>query len=1101
MNEERRLVTVLFADVIGSTGLGETLDPEDLRLLLTRYYELAKTVVGEFGGTIEKFIGDAVVAIFGVPHVHDDDAARACAAAVLLRDRVRQDPGLGERLPIRIGINTGEVVTNPDAGERDFVITGDAVNIAARLQQAAGPWSILAGERTAHAALTVGFGPATHLEVRGRAAHVVAREVLDAHAPASRVRLPMVGRDADLKQLELLLSRVISDRRPQVVSVVAPPGVGKTRLLEAFRERLPDLAPGASIAVAQCLPYGERLTYWPMRAMLLQLLALPESSSADLVRSAIGQWLGDGVSEPARVAELLAATIGIGETETADRSELFGAWRDALEAAARRAPLVIAFEDLHWASDSMLELVEFVMQPRRETSLLLIALARPELLDRRPSWGSGRRNYVSLSLEPLDGGEMRTLLGHLLEAPSPDLVSAIARRAEGNPFYASEIVRSAIERAGSADDPAAVRHALAALPDTVQATLLARLDLLPRSERRLLQVGSIFGDTFDEAQIAALAPDLADAAAASLEQLSSRELVDSAGGRRYAFRHILIRDAAYETLPRVERARLHAGAGAWLEERSAANPNLAELVAYHYREAVTLPSELEREGLAFPDLRQRAVDWLVRAAEQANAGAAMREAAAHLVAATELADERSLPGLYRQLGEILQGEDSVDASRTALELVRRERRGADEELRIIGNLLMVYTRSQGSVARRPTLEEMEQLRADGRALLPQAQDDMARATFLIAQAFFPFWDAPYTSPAELVEAEASAQRGLALASESDEPNLRSAALDALASMAETRGDWVSGGRYSRMRLEFEARLTLTERIDARAMLAWSSTLLGELAEAEQVASVGLAPLQPTQAPPWQLHLSAWGIYALVLLGRWDEALRLAEGGARVWEKAGLGAAGFAVRGFVAALDVARARRDATATNRMLAVLRGILNHFSDDDPSGNGLAWAYLDPSPDRLRRQLIDGLSWTMATGGEDSPSESRIDFRRIDYFERVLSLLCDAGAELPPPDLLRAVANTMRSRGFRPLQAQALRALGLAAGDAPALGDALGIFEEMAAAPYAARTRAELAILTDDRALLSSALQELAGFGDVQQQERYLASSGDGVTSRAPA
>lgn len=1089
MNEERRLVTVLFADVIGSTGLGETLDPEDLRLLLSRYYELAKTVLGEFGGTLEKFIGDAVVAIFGVPHVHDDDAARACGAALELRDRVRDDPGLGERLPIRIGINTGEVVTNPEAGGQDFVITGDAVNIAARLQQSAAPWSILAGERTTHAAPTIRFGPSAMLEVRGRTAPVAAREVLEASARAAVSRLPMVGREADLQQLELLFARVVSDRRPYVVSVIAPPGTGKTRLLEAFRERLAQQVPQPVVAVAQCLPYGERLTYWPLRSLLLQLVGLPDAADADDVRSAIGRWLDDGVADPGRVAELLAATIGIGEAESVDRAELFAAWREALEAAARRTTLVIAFEDLHWASDSMLELVEFVMRPRGETRLLMIALARPELLDRRAGWGGGQRNYVALSLEPLDPDAMRDLLRQLLAVPSPDLVSAIAARAEGNPFYAAEMVRSAIERAGSADDPAAVRHALAGLPDTVQATLLARLDLLPRNERRLLQVASIFGHSFHEAEVAALAPDLASALPACVEQLSRRELIDPAGARHHSFRHILIRDAAYDTLPRVERARLHAGAAAWLEERSAANPNLAELIAYHYREAVTLPSALERERLGFSDVRQRAVDWLVRAADQANAGAAMREAAAHLVSAIDLADASSLPSLYQQLGEVLQGEGSVEASRTALELVRRERRPADEELRILGNLLLVYTRSQGSLANRPTLEEMEQLRADGTRLLEQAKDPTAQATFLIAQAFFPFWDATYTSTVELAEAEASAQRGLALAGESDEPNLRSTALDALASLAESRGDWVAGRSYSRKRLEFEDRLMLVERVDARAMVAWSSTLLGDLSEAARVSYDGLAPLLPTQAPPWQLHLRAWGIYARVLLGRWDEALTLAEDGIQVWQRAELGAAGFAVRGFIAALDVARARRNMEASDRVGTVLREILQHFPDDDDApGPGLAWAYLGPAPERLRRQVIDGLSWTMDTDHDDP---SATDFRRIDYFERVLSLLCDLGSELPPADLLQAIAQTMEKRGFRPLQAQALRALGLTTTDPRALDAAHRLFLEMEAAPYVMRTRAELAVISGDRSMLSRAIRGLAALGDLQQQERYLAAS----------
>ncbi|MGH2512020.1 MAG: adenylate/guanylate cyclase domain-containing protein, partial [Candidatus Limnocylindrales bacterium] len=266
MTEERRLVTILFADVAGSTALGEELDPEDLRALLTRYYAIASDVIGAYGGTVEKFIGDAVMAVFGLPVAHGDDAERAIGAALDLRDRVRADPRLRERLPIRLGLASGEVVARRDASAgEDFLITGDAVNTAARLQQHAEPWVILVSERSSQSARGFVYGSPARLEAKGKALPVPAR-VLVGRAPKARRQLPMIGRDTDLLQLELVARRVFTERRPFLVSIVAPAGTGKTRLVEALLERLPEINRGGTVAIAQCLPYGQRLSYWPLRA-------------------------------------------------------------------------------------------------------------------------------------------------------------------------------------------------------------------------------------------------------------------------------------------------------------------------------------------------------------------------------------------------------------------------------------------------------------------------------------------------------------------------------------------------------------------------------------------------------------------------------------------------------------------------------------------------------------------------------------------------------------------------------------------------------------------------------------------------------------------
>src|SRR5450432_344588 len=304
MTEERRLVTILFADVQGSTALGESLDPEDLRALLRRYYAIASEVIGDYGGTVEKFIGDAVMAVFGLPVAHGDDAERALGAALELRDRVRADPRLGDRLPIRLGVASGEVVARRDASAgEDFLITGDAVNTAARLQQQAEPWAILVAERSSLSAGGFRFGPSARIDAKGKALPIPAR-VLVGRAAKARRQLPMIGRDADLLQLELVARRVFTERRPFLVSIVAPAGTGKTRLVEALLDRLPEIAGGGTVAIAQCLPYGQRLTYWPLRAVLSRLVGIDDDTPPEEARRMTAAWLQDrGVEGAAGVAD------------------------------------------------------------------------------------------------------------------------------------------------------------------------------------------------------------------------------------------------------------------------------------------------------------------------------------------------------------------------------------------------------------------------------------------------------------------------------------------------------------------------------------------------------------------------------------------------------------------------------------------------------------------------------------------------------------------------------------------------------------------------------------------------------------------------------
>lgn len=1073
MAEERRLVTVVFADAVSSTALGEALDPEDMRALLARFFAIARDVVDAHAGTIEKFIGDAVMVVFGLPQAHGDDVPRALSTALEIRDRVRADLALAEKLPIRLGVNTGEVIAARVTAPGDFLVTGDAVNIAARLQQVAAPWDILCGERTVRAAsFGFVFGPAVSLDVKGKTAPVKAHSLLERRATVAARRVPLIGRERDLAHLELVAQRTVEERRPFVVSLIAPAGTGKTRLLEEFLDRLPALIPHATVGVAQCLPFGQRLSYAPLRVVLFRLIGIPEDAPPTVAREAIRRWVqGLKVDAPDRTAEFLAATVGVGETEVIDRDGLFAAWRAIVEALSHRGLLVIVFEDLHWSSDSLLDLVEFIMQPRGDSPVMMIALARPELLDRRPSWGGGWRNHVSLALEPLSDDSIARLTEYLLGGSAPEIVSLVVSRAEGNPFFAGEIAGAVMDWLPSLQDKDAVQRALAVIPDTIQATVLARLDLLSMEERRVLQLGSIFGRSFHHAGITALAPDLDREARRLIARLLDKDLIRLSESDRFTFRHILLRDIAYQTLPRTERSRYHAAAGGWLESLAPGRADeLAELIAYHYREAVILSSSLE----AVADtnvIRTKAVHWLSRAAEVARIGAAMQEAARHLRSAIELAGPQALPELHERLGDVLVwgGDVGVEAYRTALRLCQEAQRPPDQQLRVLSSLLTLPMRFGATLATRPSIEEMSELRTQGWALLELVTDERAIAAFLIAEAFYPFWRSAAGSritEGERAQAETSVRRALEIAERLDDSRLLSAALDGLGSVATDRGDWADVRAAARRRLGFQDRLDLIERTDAFAMVAWSSAFLGDLDEAIRVAEAGQAILQPGQVPMGNLHLASWRIYALTLRGRWDEALALTDQACAVWAEAGVQSTGFALHGFVAGLDIARARQDEARKERCRTVAAGILKSVPRDSRS--------------RAMRHYLTGELPLL-----EADVLRAFEFIRHEQVERSLSLCTDSGYHISP-DVLLPIAEFAAAQKNPVLEAQTWRALGMALADPDRVVRALALFERVGAVPYAARAQCERALLTKDTEELEAGMHALRELGDFDQLAR---------------
>jgi class 3 adenylate cyclase/tetratricopeptide (TPR) repeat protein len=1046
--EERRLVTVVFADVVGSTALGEQLDAEDLRAMLGAYYAIAKDVIASYGGTLEKFIGDAVMGIFGLPHSHGDDPERAVRASLELRDRVRADPELAD-LKLRFGVCSGEVVATREPGA-DFLVTGDAVNVAARLQQAAEPWSVLASERTL-TALSPAFdlGPSLDIEAKGKGSAITAREIRSMRAGGAaiaRPKAPMHGRQDELDQLALVARRAFRDKRPAFVTIIAPAGTGKTRLLEEFLVReLPLIAPSTAVAVAQCLPYGSQLTYWPLRQVLFGLTGAPEDASPVEIRERVGVWLDNP-----RYADLLATSIGYGLGEAPDRADVFAAWRYALEKASASQPLALVFEDLHWSSESLLDLVDFVMQGRGDSPILMLALSRPELLDRRPGWGGGRRNFSNLFLEPLAADDMRQLVRDLLEGGTDMTIDAVVTRAGGNPFYAEELVRSVIERGN-----------VEALPDTVQASIQARLDLLPAEERRVLQLGSIFGRTFRISGVVAIGPELASNIDSLIEGLLQRDVVKRDDLDHLTFVHILIREVTYQALTRAERARLHAAVGKWLESRAQGREAaVAELVALHFREAASLIGRQRLANLDEADVKSRAVRWLWRAGDAAGAAGANLEAGRHFRAAIELASEEQLPELYERLGDVEQLLfSSIEAYSRALELGRRLNRPAVDELRLLGGLLMCCMRWAEGVGRFP-IQDIDRMLDEGRALAATIKDPRTLARFFAVEAFYPWHitrEGGQVTPEMISASEDSGRRSAALAESVQDWNTWSAAVDGITSCLIARREWQSARGMAQRRIARQNELSIVERMDAYHMVGLMSLLSGDLAAAEETLRDAMVLLDYVQQPSAVLALLGNLMYVLMLQGRWDEIFRLGEQAVRVWNESKV-AIGPGRIGFIVGTELSRARQDLARAPAFIDALIQMTKSW----PTA-ALFRAFAEGDRPGLVREL---------------PALINRGTGRADLLERALSTLNDHGQRLDEPTL-HALRQRTHDWRIPLIEAQLSRAQG-------EFEAAATIFAQIGAKPYEARARIELAQAQGTQPD-SNAVDVLRKLGDIEYLESH--------------
>ncbi len=647
----RKTVTVLFADVTGSTAMGERLDPEVLRRVMTRYFDVSRATLERHGATVEKFIGDAVMAVFGVPAAHDDDALRAARAALELR---REVSALG--IELRIGVNTGQVV----AEDGETLVTGDAVNVAARLEQAAAAGEILLGDSTyrlARDALRVEAIAA--VEAKGKSEPVAAWRLVDVldDAPAFTRRLdaPFVGRRDELAQLVALFERAAETNVVQRMTLLGTPGIGKSRLA---RELVQHVAGKARVVVGRCVAYGEGITYWPL-AEIVQMTAGSQ-------RNAIAVVAGDEL-----VADRIAAAIGV-EGVAGTKEETQWAARRYLEMLAVERPLVVVLDDLHWAEQTFLDLVEYVTE-FAAAPILLLCTARSELLDGRPAWTVPRPNAFALVLEPLPGEDAAGLIGDVDEATRRRILDV----AEGNPLFIEQFVAMRAE-AGSDTD----------VPPTLQALLAARLDSLAPPERTVVERASVEGRSFHRGSVVELVPDdLKPSVGAHLVTLVRKEFVrpdrtQLAGDDGYRFAHVLIRDSAYEAISKELRADLHERFVGWLE-RVATNglSELEEVVAYHLEQAARYRHELE-----LPDdseAGRRAAELLVRSGTRAYDRGDLSAAQNLLGRAVPLlqpGDSLRVRALTLIGAAILDGAGGMERARGVLDQALEESRAAGDHV-------------------------------------------------------------------------------------------------------------------------------------------------------------------------------------------------------------------------------------------------------------------------------------------------------------------------------------------------------------------------------------------------------------------------------------
>jgi class 3 adenylate cyclase len=1020
LGEERKTVTVLFCDLVGSTALSEQLDPESLRAVLARYFDRSRAVLERHGGAVEKFIGDAVMAVFGIPTLHEDDPVRAVRAAGELIEEIgtlgdELQRAWGIRLQVRIGVNTGQVVAgDPRAGQA--LVSGREVNVAARLEQAAAPGEVLVGDRTAAAAnAAFEFGEPARIEAKGTAEGVVSRRLL---GPATSVRphvlgSTFVGREDELASLAGTYRRVVDARRPLLVTVVGDAGVGKSSLVRELWSLLRKESPPPGWYTGRCLSYGRGITYWALGEILRQLVGIQESAPREEVLRALGP------------REILGLTLGLEVSGDLHPLEAHGrlhrAWVELATELVAERPAVFLVEDLHWAEDPLLELLAELVRSVRGP-LLVIGTARPELRD-----GAWAMDTDRLELGPLLAGSAAQMAGELVGGDLPaDLRDIVLARSEGNPFFVEELLSSLIDRGilvrGETGWISRDLPANFAVPDSVQAVLAGRIDLLRPLDKAGLQAGSVIGRTFWPKPVR----ELLEGAEPDFPALEEREFVrrlltsSLPGDLEFAFKHELTREVAYGSLLKAKRARLHAAFADWLERAGEGRNEWAPLIGHHYAEAVR-PEDVAvawpGQGEAVDRLAAKAVTWLRRAAELAVERYAIDEALALLHRAVELErNERAQGEIWQASGRAsalkFDGEGFWAAMQKAIELA-----GPSAEL--YSDLAMQTVLRAGMWTRQPDSKLVQGWIDRALELADEGSREQGKALAALAGS---------------KDDETAARSALAIAERLGDSELRWVSLLALSSAFDAAEDFDQACVVMDQLLALLPELSNPD-IRCRALLNAVFTYLraGRLPESTR-ASVELTETAAGLTPHHRLHGASMRVLVPTLAGRWGEVRELTPEAERVVE-ANLAAATPCPMNVSTLLNcaVASARAgDESEASRLEAKADGIgmdgYRHWFD----------------PPRIRLALARNEVGEL--GQLASPESTWIE---------PPSAFLDALIALGDRERIEAEAPKWLKAGIY-AEPFALRALGVARANKEMLDQAVARFEAMGLAWHAAQTRA---------------------------------------------
>ena len=756
-SETRKVVTIVFGDVTGSTALGERLDPEAMRKVMSRYFDEMSAVIERHGGTVEKLIGDAVMAVFGIPRLHEDDALRAVRAAQDMRsvlDALNADleRNFGVALAARIGVNTGEVVAgDPAQGQR--LVTGDAVNVAARLEQVAAPGEVLLGQptlRLLHDAVEV--EPLEPLDLKGKSkranAYRLVRVFEDTAGHVRQLDAAMVGRNKELEMLDRALERAVIERTAHLFTVLGPAGVGKSRLVQEFAA---ERGMTATVLRGRCLSYGEGITYFPLVEIVQGAAGVERGDDLVTGRAKLSA-LAEGIDDPERVVDLVAGLLSWAEPVAAEDAQ----WgvRKLLQHLARDKPVVLVFDDIHWAEPALLDLIEDLADWSRDAPLLILCVARPELLDLRPGWAGGKLNATTILLEPLAADEVSQLVDNLLgRADIPaDARARIMEAAEGNPLFVEEMLAMLIDDGLLRFDEGMWRAvedlAQIAVPPTIQLLLAARLDRLDAEERAVIERGAIEGKVFHSGAVTTLAPQsLRPKVPSRLLALARKELIrpdraEFAGEDAFRFRHLLIRDAAYQAMPKEQRADLHERFASWLEGVAGDRVSeYEEILGYHLEQAYRYRTELGMTDSRTDGMGRTAARRLIASAERARERADFAGSAALLGSALEISQGTTQSRAAFELAVTLIDDVDFQASAEAAErAMEAARTSGDRALEVRSRLI----RAEAMVQIEPTYL-LATARTEAQAALSELEtlgddDGIVHATLTLARmAFFEGW--------------------------------------------------------------------------------------------------------------------------------------------------------------------------------------------------------------------------------------------------------------------------------------------------------------------------------------------------------------------------